>query len=196
MFSFKKLTHIKLETLGYYGLWQDRNHKNFSKFITNKLTKDFNMLAITFDQQKRDKTPYYSRFIIKLLPGVMKSFYLCYSNISQRKLRRIIQFGRHIERIEFEQCDIEFRGIGLSKSLHYSIHYIYFYFMDSSKYYPPGVLKEDIQDFIKAISTTDLSIGLKQLTFDVPEYFQAATDQSITLNCINFNISCPNLWDF
>ncbi|CAI2378598.1 unnamed protein product [Moneuplotes crassus] len=166
----RKIQSLKLSSIPSVTTIDNKNKEGLLKTPNAFFPKSITDLFIhcshgNFRKKDINKGSYNKRIAISLIPRVMKRFTLVCFKLSQNQFRKIIQVGRHLDKIELRVGVLALNGLKLSKSLHYCIKAIHFDFRVQDRL--PFKLENNgsLKDFIKAASETDLKDSLEELEF-------------------------------
>ncbi|CAI2379800.1 unnamed protein product [Moneuplotes crassus] len=175
---FEKIKSIGIKNLKYFTLSQTENKYLFKLLMNNCFVKKLYKFSIYFDTTIKSNLSY-QRQILNFLPKVTKTFYLENYTINKIQFRKILQVGRHLERIEFAFCHYTLSGLRLSTSLHYSIKYLSLSIKPPINLQSLSNLQSSVKSLLFAASLTNLQSTLKEL-----DIFHPILKQSITKNAL------------
>ncbi|CAI2379198.1 unnamed protein product [Moneuplotes crassus] len=159
----KKVSAFPFKTASFVSASLFHNKLQFLRFIKSPFVSRVAHLSLSFNSNFPDAYKRYHRRVMKIIPNVTQSLTLSRCNLNKKQFRKIIQMGRHLERIEIISHSIKLDGLKLNENLIYSLQRIHFGFIQITNPNHKKSCEESILDFIKAASSTTLKTSLESI---------------------------------
>ncbi|CAI2365805.1 unnamed protein product [Moneuplotes crassus] len=169
-FLLKKLKNIRIKGFDSLSLYEEKNQPIFRKFLKTYFIDNINSLYVTPVEEDLHKNNNYLSLVIRYIPNVSQLLYLRNFKISKNNFRKIIQIGRHMNAIKFNECNMNLKGLKFTNFLKYQIKLISF----SIPYQPSSKFLEEFEEnciiFITAASSTTLKQSLRSFCTEIIKF--------------------------